>query len=99
MAVAFSCTRFAVVLQVLGDSVCITVGDAFTFCIRALACIAVSDVVVATVAVTFVVLVIHEGCDQRGDVCERNCSICRFCDRGKGWSHRFRFRDLESVEQ
>ena len=98
VAVTFSCARFAAVLQVLSDSMRVTVGNAFSFCIRALASIVVSAVVVAIIAVTFVVLVGHEGGDQRGDVCERNCSICRFCDRGKGWSYRFGFRDLESVE-
>jgi len=66
VAVAFSCARFAVVLQILGDSVRVTVGNAFTFCIRALACIALSNIVVATVAVAFVVLVMHEGGDQCG---------------------------------
>ena len=70
MAVTFSCARFAVVLQVLRDA------NAFTFCIRALARIVVSAVVVAIIAITFVGLVSHEGGDQRGDVCKSNGSIC-----------------------
>ena len=95
VAVAFSCARLAVVLQVLGYAMRVTVGDAFAFCICALALVAVATVAVAIVVAVFV---LHECGDQGGDVCERNCSICRFCVQGKGWSDRFSFRDLEDVE-
>ena len=58
VAFAFSCARFAVVLQVLCDAVSEAVGNAFPCCIRALARM-IASVAVSVVAITFVILIGH----------------------------------------
>jgi len=59
VAFAFSCARFAVVLQVLRDAVRETVGNAFPCCVRALARV-IASVAVPVVAITFVILICHK---------------------------------------